>query len=98
MQRLRPSIVLALACAVGLLVAYVDSRPTWDDTGILVGGTLLASALFGALLTRRPWLAALAIGGWAPVLSILGGRGPAALIVLGIALVGAYSGALARRL
>src|SRR5512139_351729 len=26
-------ILLALAILMGLLIAYVDSRPTWDDTG-----------------------------------------------------------------
>src|SRR6185503_5658275 len=29
------SILLAVAVLAGLFSAYVDSRPTWDDTGIL---------------------------------------------------------------
>src|SRR5689334_18066823 len=30
-------ILLAIAVIAGLFYAYVDSRPTWDDTGITVG-------------------------------------------------------------
>jgi hypothetical protein len=28
----------------GALVGYVDSRPTWDDTGITAGAVFLVSA------------------------------------------------------
>ncbi len=42
MRRTMFWVLLAAAVAVGLLIAWVDSRPNWDDTGILVGAILLA--------------------------------------------------------
>src|SRR5574339_470079 len=42
-------ILLALAVLTGLFIAFVDSRPTWDDTGITVGAMLLSSGLFTLL-------------------------------------------------
>src|SRR5689334_22039730 len=35
------NVLLAVAVLAGLFSAYVDSRPTWDDTGILAAGLLL---------------------------------------------------------
>ncbi len=60
-------ILLAVAIFTGLFVAYVDSRPTWDDTGITVGAILLTSGLLTLLGHRKPWLIALAIGLWMPL-------------------------------
>ncbi len=60
-------ILLAVAVLTGLFIAYVDSRPTWDDTGMTVGAILLASGLLTLIGHRRPWLIALAIGLWMPV-------------------------------
>src|SRR6266498_3195057 len=60
-------LLLALAVLMGLFIAYVDSRPTWDDTGITVGTMLLGSGLITLLGYRRPWLIALAIGLWTPL-------------------------------
>jgi hypothetical protein len=97
-MRLPPSLVLPiLAVACGLLIAWVDSRPTWDDTGVTVGTVLLASALFSALRPRRPWFWALAVGVWIPVLGIIQGRHYGSLIALAVALFGAYLGAFARK-
>ena len=50
------------ALAVGILIAYVDSLPHWDDTGITVLALLVSSGLLGMLSPRRPWLWALAVG------------------------------------
>src|SRR6185503_3469261 len=38
--------LFALAVLMGILIAFVDSRPTWDDTGITAGMMLLSSGLF----------------------------------------------------
>lgn len=57
-------VLLAVALLTGLFIAYVDSRPTWDDTGITAGTMLLSSGLLTLLGYRRPWLIALAIGLW----------------------------------
>jgi hypothetical protein len=86
------SILLAVAVLAGLFSAWVDARPTWDDTGILVGGLLLVSGLLTLLGGRRPWLIALAVGIWIPVHDIYLSHDPRMLVVLLIPFVGAYAG------
>jgi len=92
-------ILLALAVLMGLFIAYVDSRPTWDDTGITAGTMLLSSGLLTLLGYRRPWLIALAIGLWTPLYeTYLSGnfRLPGVILlplfILLITFVGAYAG------
>ncbi len=92
-------ILLVVAILMGLFIAYVDSRPTWDDTGITVGMMLLSSGLLTLLGYRRPWLIALAIGLWTPLYETylshnfsLPGVILFPLIVLLINFVGAYAG------
>jgi hypothetical protein len=89
--------LLLLAVAIGLLIAWVDSRPTWDDTGVTAGTVLIAAALFSALKPRHPWLWALAVGGWTALFGILRTHNYGSLLGLAVALFGAYLGALARR-
>ncbi len=89
---------LLLAVALGLLIAYVDSRPNWDDAGISAGAVLLTCSLFGALGPRRPWLWALAVGLWIPVFGIVTTRNYGTLLALLIAFVGAYAGMAFRKL
>jgi hypothetical protein len=86
------SILLAVGVLAGLFSAWVDSRPNWDDTGILVGGLLLVSGLLTLLGGRRPWLIGLAVGIWIPVHDIYLSHDPRMLVVLLIPLVGAYIG------
>jgi hypothetical protein len=59
--------LFAASNLMGLFFAYIDSRPNWDDAGVLVGQIFLASAILGSLGPRRPWLWALAISVWMPL-------------------------------
>ena len=86
------NLLLGIAALAGLFSLYVDSRPTWDDTGILVGGLLLISGLLTLLGHRRPWLIALAVGIWIPIHDIYLSHDFKMLIVLIIPFVGAYMG------
>ena len=90
------SLLLAVAVLAGLFSAYVDSRPTWDDTGVLAGGLLLVSGLLTLLGHRKPWLIALAVGIWIPLHDIYLSHDLRMLFVLLIPLVGAYAGWLVR--
>lgn len=47
----------ALLLLAGIAIAWVDSRPTWDDTGV-TAGALLAAGAIGTLAGVRPWMAA----------------------------------------
>lgn len=86
------SILLSVAVVAGLFSAWVDARPTWDDTGVLVGGLLLVSGLLTLLGHRRPWLIALAVGLWIPAHDIYLLHDPRMLIVLLIPFTGTYAG------
>jgi len=84
--------LLSIAVIAGLFFAYVDSRPTWDDTGITVGAILLTSGLLALIGFQRPWLLALAIGVWLPLYEIFTTHAYASIVALVIAFIGAYGG------
>ena len=89
---LMQKILLAIAVLFGLFAAWVDSRPTWDATGILAGGLLLGAGLLTLAGFRRPWLAALAVGMWIPLHDITLTHDWSMLLVLLFPLAGAYGG------
>jgi len=93
---LMQKILLAIAVVAGLFFAYVDSRPTWDDTGITVGVILLTSGLLALIGFQRPWLLALAIGLWLPLYEIITTHTYASIAALVIACIGAYGGWIVR--
>lgn len=94
--------VFFLALALGLSIAWMDSRPHWDDTGITAGSLLLSAGLCGFLTGRRAWVWGLVVGVWVPLTvvarhislgSIAGG-----LVILAIPMAGAYAGVGLRRM
>jgi hypothetical protein len=89
---MKQKLLLVAAAIFGLLVAYVDSRPTWDDTGITVFALLIGSAIIGLLVEKRPWLVALAVGLWLPLWYILTTHNLSMLIVLAFPFIGVYVG------
>ena len=90
-------ILIAISLTLGIAIGYVDSRPTWDDTGVTAGVLIIATAILGALAPERPWLWALCVGLWIPVFGIANGANYGSLLALALAFVGAYGGMLLRR-
>ena len=91
-----------VAPVIGLLlgagIGYVDSRPTWDDTGITVGAVVLCAFVAAAISPRWAWLLGLAVG--LPVLAfnvVLRGNYASAAAV-GVGVVGAGIGYAAGKL
>jgi hypothetical protein len=94
-------VLFVVAVSLGMMIAYVDSRPTWDDTGITVFSLVFSGAVLGAAGPQRPWLWALGVGVWIPAYQIMGARSLAtlggALIIVAFPMVGAYCGLFCRR-
>jgi len=89
--------LVPLALLFGLAIAYVDSSPGWDDTGVSAAAVLGASGLFGVLYPARPWLWALAVGVWIPAYEIIREFNYASLLALVFSFAGAYAGAVVRK-
>jgi len=94
--------LLIVAVAIGLAIAWVDSRPHWDDAGITAGMLLLTAGVLGLISPKRPWLWALGIGIWVP--AHLMARTPSvgnllgSLVILAFPMAGAYAGMAVRRM
>lgn len=94
---MRLGVLLVVALGLGGLVTYIDTRPTWDDTGVTAAALLVLSGGFGFLAPSRPWLWALTLGIWIPLLGILRTRSYTTLLALVVAFAGAYGGMAIRR-
>ena len=94
---LKDNLVLAAALAIGLAIAFVDSRPNWDDTGITAFALPAAGVLIGLMVRRRPWLYALALGIWTPLWGALAKGNLGMFLVLPIPFAGVYLGWWLRR-
>lgn len=84
------------AVTVGLLIAWVDARPTWDDTGITAAAIFLTAGFLGFAAPRWAWLWALSVGAWIPAYGLLRHGDYAVFLALIVAFCGAYLGTLAR--
>ncbi len=85
-------ILFVVTLAAGLAIAFVDSRPTWDDTAITVGALLICGGIVGLLVKQRPWLYALALGLWLPLWEGITSHNFTILITLVFPFVGVYAG------
>jgi hypothetical protein len=92
-RRWRSWLILAFAAACSVAIAYVDSRPTWDDTGVTAAAIVGVCGLLGFVAPRRAWIWALVVGGGIPMAAVLTGHGFASLVAVPIALAGTYAGA-----
>lgn len=90
-------ILLVLALAFGAAITWIDSRPTWDDTGITAAMILVATATLGFASPSRAWIFALAVSVWIPAFGLVHGH-HSTLIALAVGFIGAYAGAATRRL
>jgi hypothetical protein len=99
-------VLLFAAVTIGLAIAWVDSRPHWDDSGISAGALLLTAGVLGTIGPRRPWLWALGVGLWIPLYLIVDRLAahnftPEAVsyvVILAFPMAGAYAGMALRRI
>jgi hypothetical protein len=89
------------AAAAGIGLAWIDTRPGFDDTGVLVG-LLLAAAVLVVLIDGtgsivRATLFAGLIGAPTPALELSSGGQAASLVALGVTLAAAVATAAVLR-
>jgi hypothetical protein len=89
-------LLFLIAVVLGLAIAYVDSRPTWDDSGVTAAAILAACGLLGLLSPPKPWLWALSVGGWIPLAAVFFSHNYGGFLALLFAFAGAYGGAFLR--
>jgi hypothetical protein len=92
------TITLIISILLGISIAYIDTRPHWDDTGITVGLIGIASFISGFVARKKTWLIALSIGCWIPLFNIVTSHNYGSLIALAPAFIGAYCGYFARKI
>ena len=85
-------LLFGIAVTLGAFFVYVDTRPNWDDSGILVFAILGSCGILAALAPRRPWLWALSVGAWLPLYHIVLGHGLSFLVLFAFPFSGAYAG------
>jgi hypothetical protein len=88
---------LFIALFFGISIAYIDTGPHWDDTGMTVLMILSASLFCGVLSSRKTWLTALAIGIRIPAVNLLLSHNFGSLVALVPAFIGAYVGKFINR-
>jgi len=101
MTGLRPVVAIVLALLAGLGLGYIDSRPGFDDTGLVVGGLVLAAfvavLIEGSGRALRVAMLAVLVGIWIPILETSAPWPSSSLISLIFAGAGAAAGMLLLR-
>ena len=97
---MKPRLLTAIILGIflGVSIAYIDTRPHWNDTGISVGILLICAFVCGFIAPQKTWLIALSVGIWIPLFNIIKAHNFGSLLALVPAIVGAYVGNLARNI
>ncbi len=90
--------LVILSALVGLAIAWNDSQPGWDDTGITVFMILFAAAIFGFLAFEKPWLIALLVSIWIPLWAIISTHNYGGFIAVVPGFAGSYLGYYFRKI
>jgi len=90
--------ILPIAIVCGLAIRWVDTRPSWDDTGVTAFALLATASVLALIAPRRVWLWALAVGVWIPLHAISTNGDWRMLLVMLFPLAGAYAGLGIRKL
>jgi hypothetical protein len=84
--------ILVIAIILGLIITWVDSLPNWDDTGISATLIFIVAGLTGFIYPLRPFIWALAVSVWIPLLGIIVSNNYSSLLALLFGFAGAYLG------
>ena len=87
-------LILIVAILFGFSMAWIDTRPNWDDTGVEIFLILVGAGLLGFLAKQKPWLVALATGIWIPLYGVVFSNNFGGIIALLAAFIGSFGGYL----
>jgi hypothetical protein len=91
-------IVLILSTLAGMTIAWIDSQPGWDSTGITAVVLFVTAFAAGVLSPKRWWLWALTTGIWIPAAGLMRTGDVMMLLVLLFTFGGAFSGELVSKI
>jgi hypothetical protein len=91
-------LVFICTLTAGLIIAWIDSTPGWDDTGVIAGLILVISFLAGFIYPKQLWIWALLAGIWIPFRSIANTGEFMYLLILLISFAGSYSGGFIKKI
>lgn len=94
----RTRVLLPIALILGLVMALIDNQPGWDDTGVTALAIVCVTGVLSLFEPTRPWLWAIAIGGWFPLIAISLHGNFGAVLALFFAFGAAYGASFVRRL
>ncbi len=89
--------LIVVAILIGWGITWLDSSPTWEGTEFTALLIVLSSGVLGFLKPKRPWLVALAVGIWIPLVGVFIRHNFGGVLALVVAFIGAYSGMFIRR-
>jgi hypothetical protein len=100
-MRSRQALGVGLGLIAGLALAWMDSRPGFDATGLTAVG-LLATSLVAVLVSGGRGIGSIVligvvVGVWIPIVEIPGVGAAAPLMALVFSIAGAATGALVTR-
>ncbi len=93
---LAPVLSMVVAIGAGLAIAFMDSRPGWDDTGVTAGAlaiaALVAVLIEGSGRVLRVAAIAVLVGIWIPIFEIAAPGAYGSLLAFVFSAVGAFIG------
>ena len=81
-----------LATILGIVIAWIDSSPNWDDTGVTVFMVLVAAFVCGFTASQKPWLIALLVSIWIPLVGIILSQNAGGILAIVPAFAGSFAG------
>lgn len=89
---LKFTVTLIIAILCGLIIAWIDSRPNWDDAGIIATLIVIIAGLISYFYKTKPIVWGLAVSCWIPVFGIIKSSDYSLLIIIIFGIIGAFLG------
>ena len=70
-SRTRIIVAIIVAISGGIFIGRIDTSPRWDDTPLTVFSLMLVSAAATFIARRKPWLIAILVAVWVPLLNVV---------------------------